>query len=386
MTKHAKLSPSGAHRWIACPGSIALEETLPVGDKGSIYAAEGTVAHEIAELCLSSGNDAKDYNGRVSTVDGFDITNDEAMQGYVQDYVDFVRDTDGEMFVEQRVNFSDWVPAGFGTADVIKMHGDAMSVIDLKYGMGVRVDADDNPQGMCYALGALNDYGFLYDVKHIRIVIVQPRLDHVSEWWITTEDLLDWAETVLKPAAKAALGDDAPRVPGPKQCKFCKGAGKCRELAEHSLSVASDGFSTVEAPGEPVDAASLSDVEIGQLLPQLDGVAAWIKAVEAYAQERMETGHDIPGHKLVEGRSLRKWCDEIDAEIALKRTKLKVADIFTKKLISPAQAEKKLGKTHKVMDLVVKPDGRPTIAPVSDKRPALEINPADGFDAVENAG
>ena len=161
------------------------------------------------------------------------------------------------------------------------------------------------------------------------------------------------------------------------------GQGACKALAEYNLAVASEGFQVVGDPVEPADPTTLTNDEIASLLPNLDTLADWIKAVEAYALSQLERGEAVPGYKLVEGRSLRKWADEADAEAALKRSKLKVADIFTKKLISPAQAEKKLGKNHKIIaEHVVKPDGKPAIAPVSDKRPALEIDPTEGFSEV----
>lgn len=381
---HAKLSASGAHRWMNCPGSVALEAQLPEGDRSSPFAAEGTAAHELAERCLRGGTDASEHAGDVIEADGFKFEVDDEMIENVQQYLDYVRDIPGKLLVEKRVDFSPWVPEGFGTADAIILDDDVAHVVDLKYGKGVKVDAENNPQGMAYALGALHEYGFLFDeIEEFKIVIVQPRMDHISEFEITREQLDWWADNELAPAAANALSDDASFTPGEKQCRFCNAKGACRALAEFNLQEACEGFSVVGDDIAPKDIAFLTNEELGDLLPSLDGIAKWIKAVEAHAQGELERGNDVPGYKLVEGRSLRKWADENDAEAALKRTKLKVADVFTKKLISPAVAEKLLGKNHKVLaEHVVKPEGKPTIAPSTDKRPALDTNPANDFDMV----
>lgn len=381
---HAKLSASGAHRWMNCPASVALEAQFPEGDKVSPFAAEGTAAHDLAETCLRTDSNTDAFLGKTFSADGLEFTVDDTMVEAVQLYVDYVRDQPGKLLIEQRVDFSPWVDDGFGTADAIVLNDGVATVADLKYGRGVKVDAERNPQAMCYALGALNEFEFLYDVHTFRLAIIQPRLDHVSEWEISREDLLDWADGILRPRAVDAMsGSDASFHPGEKQCRFCRAKGACKALAEYSLAAACEGFSVVGDPIEPVDPNVLSNSEIGELLPNLDLVSNWIKAVEAHALGQLEQGEAVPGYKLVTGRSLRKWADEADAEAALKRTKLKVADIFTKKLISPAQAEKKLGKTHKIFaEHVVKPDGKPAIAPISDKRPALEIDPTEGFSEV----
>ena len=348
------------------------------------FAAEGTAAHELAERCLRQGANASDYRGEALTADGFafDVTNE--MVDAVQLYLDYVRDQPGRLLIEQQVDFSPWVPGGFGTADAVVLNEDVATIVDLKYGRGVKVEADNNPQAMCYALGAAYAYSFLFDIPTFRLVIVQPRLDHISAWEITTSDLLTWAEDVLKPAVEAALSEAPAFHPGEVQCRFCRAKGTCRALAKHSLAIASDGFEALGDPVKPTDLKQLSNGEIAALLPHLDLVADWIKAVEAIALSQLERGATVPGYKLVAGRSLRKWADEAEAEAALRALpKLKVADIFTKKLISPAQAEKKLGKTHKLLaEHVVKPAGRPTLAPVSDTRPALEIDPTAGFDAA----
>lgn len=377
---HAKLSASGAHRWMACPASISMEEGLP--DQKSVHSERGNTAHEVAAQCLHGGVNADSYlNEKV-----LGITVDQKMIEVVQPYLDYVRGLSGVRFVEQKVDYSPWVPDGFGTADALILHDGTATVIDFKSGEGVKVDADENPQIMLYALGALNEYEFLFDdVATIKLVIVQPAIDHISEWEISRTDLLEWAETTLKSAADAALSDDAPPQPGGDQCRFCKAKGFCRALAEHNLSIATEGFTVIGEPPNLRDASRLSVGEIAALIPHLDTLTSWVGGVMAHAVHLVEMGGEIPGYKLVAGKTNRKWRDEAEAETALRK-KLKVVDVYTKKLISPKQAEKKLGAGHAILTQhVIKPEGKPALAPLSDNRPALEIDPTQGFEAIGEA-
>lgn len=373
---HAKLSASGAHRWMNCPASVRMEEDHP--RLGSKFAAEGTAAHALGETCLREHRDADYYIDHIFE----DHTVDLEMAENVQEYLDYVRSFDGELIVEQRVDFSPWVPGGFGTADAIVLKDDVVHVIDLKYGKGIRVHAEDNPQGKLYALGVLHEFLAIYEVEEFVITIVQPRMDHVSEWRITKEALLAWGVEVVGAAAEA-LDRHSKFNPGAKQCQFCGAKPVCPALAEHNMSLALEGFETVTEHGELKELAGLSRTEIAHILHNVDGLKNWANAVEAHAQGLLERGEPLDGFKLVEGRSLRQWSDEAAAEKALVR-KLTKKGAYTQKLISPAQAEKKLGKDSPILkNHVTKPPGKPTIAVESDKRPALTINVTEGFEVEE---
>lgn len=369
MSVHAKLSPSSAHRWLVCSAAPSMEAGLP--DTTSVYAEEGTTAHAAAEAILRGDMEA--ISVMADEIDG----KYPDMPGYVDDYVAYVQAQPGRLYIERKVDYSDWVEGGFGTSDAITIHDGCLTVIDLKYGKGNRVDAEENPQLMLYALGALNEFDFLFEIDRVRLVVHQPRLDHVSEWETNKIDLLEWAEYVRERAEYTAT-DDPEFVPGEKQCQWCKAQAICRALQELTFSVALEGFDEVRDPKK------LSNSEIAEILPQLKLLTSFVKAVEAYAYSEIENGRDIPGYKLVQGRALRKW-DDLDAvEKRFKSAKLKVAEMFSKKLISPAQAERLLGKDHPILrDHAIKPEGKPSLAPAADKRPALTFDPTAGFENLE---
>jgi len=370
---HAKFSASGSSRWMACPASIQMEEGHP--DTSSPFAEEGTAAHLMAEVSLNTSESAeKTYADRDRfAFDEHDrrLVNkhwSEDMVGYVQEYLDYVRAVPGELFIEQRVDFSHVVPEGFGTADAVVYDADQerLTVCDLKYGTGVRVNAEQNSQLALYAIGAINDFAWLGDIKTVVLVVHQPRLDHVSEWETDPEWLEDLAQQA-KTAADQALSTDPVFNPG-EACTFCKAKGECRALRDKVAAEAFEVFDADDLKMKPVP--TLSAEEIAQILPHTKMIANWLKAVESKAISEIDAGRDVPGYKLVEGRSQRRWADASQAEAALVGEL--DDDAFDRKLISPASAEKLLGKDHPILaEQVTKPSGKPTLVPESDKRKPL---------------
>lgn len=375
MAAHARLSASGADRWARCPGSVKAEESHI--DKGSDFAAEGTTAHALADYCLSNGVVAASCVGM--TFEGRQV--DAEMCEYVQQYVDYVCSFSGEHFYEQRVDFSPWVPDGFGTSDciVIDAKNKLLRVIDLKYGKGVRVDAENNYQAQLYALGAINDMGFLLEVERVNIAIVQPRLDHISEWEIPVSDLMSFAEHI-KARAQLACKDDAERVPGEKQCRWCKAKATCQALYDLTQKTLMQSFDVIQIDTLP-KAERLTDQQLKLALDSRKLIESWLSAVEQYATEQILDGKQLAGYKLVEGRSVRQWVDEQQAQLALAE-RFDESEIYKKSFISVAQAEKLLGKKQAALldALVTKPQGKPTLAPESDKRAPIGANISD-FDA-----
>jgi Protein of unknown function (DUF2800) len=370
MAEHAKLSASGAHRWLACPASVRMEDGL--ANTTSEFAEEGTLAHSIAEGALRAGAGA--------TI----ATNvDHEMRIEVQKYVDYVIETPGALYIEQRVDFSKWVPEGFGTADAIKITEGTLTVIDLKYGKGIPVSAENNPQAMLYGLGAVDMYDFLYEFDTVKLVIHQPRLNNVSEWEISKEDLLLWGLSIVAPAARLALEETAPFNPGEKACQWCKAKNTCAARAEMALNVATEGFGTAGTDIAIIDRETLSNEQVAGILPHVAGLIKFCNDIKAYAKTEIEEGREIPGFKLVDGKSSRVWTDETVVASAMARAKLKEKERYNFKLLSPAQAEKKLGKDHHILKKYVeKKPGAPTLVPETDKRQSLTFNALEGFGEV----
>lgn len=395
MTTHARLSPSGAHRWMPCPASVPMESVQP--DTSSEFADEGTAAHELAALALNTGNDAADYIDKNFTVNGKDYKVGPEMAGYVQQYIDFVRGCRGDagmLSVEQRLDVSSLTEeedAG-GTSDAVLLVDDELIIADLKYGRGVKVFAQDNPQLMIYALAAMREYELLADIKRVRMVIVQPRLDHIDEWECSPVALELFANQVKESArsCRAAVAYfekyDAVHVkyfaPGEKQCQFCRAKAKCPSLASHVTSTVADDFVDMTQPVAPqIEEAALRIVDnqtLGNLMGAVDLVEGWCKAIRAKVEAELIRGDEIPGWKLVEGRKgARQWTDETEAEATLKKMRIKTADMYSMKLITPTTAEK-LHKANVIgtrqwpvlQALITQSEGKPSVAPESDKRPA----------------
>ena len=374
---HAKLSPSSSHRWLRCPGSVTLEAGL--ADESSEFAKEGTAAHALAEQCLREEThpDSHIYE----EFEGIEVSPE--MAGAVADYVDYVRNLAAApgmvLLAEQRVEFTQWVPDGFGTSDAIVIGDGLCHVVDLKFGQGVRVDAYKNEQAMMYALGVYQTFGSLYEIDTFVLHIHQPRLDHVSEYTITVKDLLTWAENTVKPAAAKALAGEPTFNPGQKTCQWCKARATCRALAKHNYELTLSKFDDLDAPLEVPVAETLTADEIAALLPKLPLLKSWAGDIEQYALDTLAKGGVVPGFKLVEGRSLRQWSDEERAASLLLTLG---CEPYTQKVISPSQAEKALGraKAGEIADLVVKPRGKPSLAPESDPRPAYGESATDLFE------
>ena len=367
---HAKLSPSGAHRWMRCPGSVALEADFP--DDSSVFAAEGTLAHLLASDELDGTKPARERIGEQHTVDGFDFTVDKVMVAYVEDYVKLVREyaEGGQLLVEQRVPIGHLTgeEGATGTSDAVVVHANEgrLTVIDLKYGMGVKVMAADNEQAMMYALGALERYEQIADFTDVCMVIHQPRLNSVAEHWIRVDDLLAFAH-------KVGIAADLTRTnmklfePGEKQCKFCKAKSVCP-----ALQAIVDETAQEEATAD--DFADLGDNSLAIAMGRVELIEQWCKGVRAEVERRLTKGLDVPGYKLVEGRKgNRAWSDAKYAEKRLSAV-LKRDEMYEEKFISPATAEKLLKKDPEGLalleELTHRPEGKLSVAPVTDNRPA----------------
>ena len=386
--KHARLSASGSQRWLACPGSILLEESYPE-DVVSEFAEYGTAGHQLAQLCLEKERPATLFEGQVfnkseNFPEGFKV--DTEMADAVQTYLDYCNSLgEGETNIEKRVDFSLYVNEGFGTADFIKVKDNEIHVVDLKMGKGVKVNAINNTQGMLYALGVVWD-SKLADNDIVHIAIVQPRLDHISEWSLTVNALLTWGADSVRPRAEQAWNGEPIFNPGETQCRFCKAKPTCKALAEHSLKTAMDTFTDIPTEEDLKEVHTLTHAEIGALLPRVNTLVNWAKSLEAHAFSELDKGEKIPGYKLVMGRSgNRKWTNEDDIERKLTQMGVRKSEMFSKKLLTPAQ----MCKIIKKKDLSVtqietywnSPEGKPTIAVESDSRD--EIWPSTDFTDIE---
>lgn len=362
---HALLSASSAHRWLACPPSAVAAEAY--GDTGSDYAAEGTLAHEVAEWVASgkSKNGPSLDKGTEDGVTGEMLEHARAYRDYIQEQV---KSDDAVVMLERRVDFSEYVPDGFGTCDCIIIQGNTLTIIDYKYGRGVQVSAVDNPQMRLYALGALNDYGIAYDIERVEMHIYQPRINNISTDSMTVDELTTWAEKVVKPTAAKAAKGNGDYNPG-AHCRFCPHAGRCRALTKTCTEY-------VNTHGLHVGVPVLAPHEVADVLAMEPLVSLWLKRVKDHALSTMLEGGEVPGYKLVEGRpGNRKWVDELQVAKALQDAGYKEEDYTTVSILSPAGMDKALGKARAaelLSGLVDRAPGAPIIAPESDKRPTYD--------------
>lgn len=361
---HALLSASSAARWLVCPPSAVAAAAYPRQD--TEYTREGTLAHEVAEFIARGGAPAQAHqadgvkgNEHIATQEMIDCA-----LGY-RDYINELLTTDDAVvLLEQRVDFSPWVPDGFGTCDCVILQGETMDIIDYKYGKGVAVSAERNPQMMLYALGALNDFGVAYDVQNIRMHIYQPRMNNISTYETTVSDLIAWADETVKPTAAKAAKGKGEYNPG-EHCRFCPHAGRCRKLTE----ICTEYVGRMKVP-------CLAPWEVAGVLQMEPTISIWLKRVKEQALTTMLEGGEIPGFKVVAGRGSRSWADELEVAAELERHGYSRDQYTETKLLSVAQMEKALGGKKKFNELigghVLSQSGAPTVAPETDKRPAYD--------------
>lgn len=362
---HALLSASGAHRWLNCTPSARLESDEP--ESTSAAAEQGTAAHALAEHKLCRALKQRSKRPVSTWIDDEMETLTDDYVAYVQEHISLARETcgDPQVLIEQRLDFSHVVPGGFGTGDCVIIAEPTLQIIDLKYGQGVLVEAERNPQLMLYALGALHTFGDLYDIERVAVTIYQPRRGNVDTWEISVTELEHWAEAEVKPKAELAAAGEGEFCPG-SWCQFCKIAPTCRARAEANLALARLEF----APP-----AELSDSEIADVLARIPQLKTWAADVEAYAlSQAVNQGVVFEGFKLVAGRSIRKYTSETDVAAAAEAAGYR--DIWDRKLITLTAMERLMGKPafNEILgDLVTKPAGKPTLVLASDKRPALDL-------------
>lgn len=384
MGAHALLAPSSAKRWMTCTPSARLEATRP--EKDTAYTREGTIAHAMAEAMLLhlQGNTLgyfPEYSefmrtGEARILHQINDCNAEKLdwkemaetvyEHYVRHVYEAylgaqIEDPEAVLLIESKLQLAEFIPEGFGSSDAVLIYGDTLEVFDLKYGKGVKVDAENNAQMMCYALGAYCGQGEFYDIAKVRMTIIQPRLRHESSWGMTAPDLLNWAYNKLKPAAQKAWKGEGEQIPG-EHCRFCKVAAQCKALADYTLRISED----------KTEPGLMSLEEIARILPHFSTIKSWINSVEEFALEAALEGDIIPGFKVVEGRSVRKISNVAEAMARLEgngipaESYLKPAELKT--ITDLEKTLTKKGFKTILGDLVIKPEGKPTLVEEADPR------------------
>lgn len=368
MPKHAYLSASASHRWLACPPSAKL--CANILDQASEYAQQGTDCHELCAYLVEKalGREVIDPTENLTYYDAEMQNCAEEYRNYVLEQIEAAKEfcKDPQVMIEQRLDFSRWVENGFGTGDCVIVADEVLQIIDYKHGLGVLVSAGDdehggNSQMMCYALGALEVFGDIYDINQIKMTIFQPRRDNISTYTISKDDLLKWADEVLAPTAQLAYVGEGEFKAG-DHCTFCKVKATCRKRAEYNLELAKYDF---EMP------ATLDDTEIAAILEKVDEMISWGNDIKEYALQQAQSGVHFEGWKVVEGRSNRKYTDEAAVAFAVKDAGF---DPYEKRLLGVTAMSTLLGKKkfeELLGGLIYKPPGKPALVPESDKRPAM---------------
>lgn len=366
---HAILSASASHRWLHCTPSVRFSEGIE--ERPSEFAAEGTEAHELCEYKLKSalGIEAADP---VPNLSRYSEEMEDCATGYAAYVMEQVEKAgkdcaDPKVLIEQRVDFSRWVPEGFGTADCIIVADGVLRIVDYKHGLGVLVDATDNPQMKCYALGALELFDVLYDIHTVSMTIYQPRRENISVFELSREELLSWADEVLKPTAEQAFTGNGEFNCG-EWCCFCRAKHVCRARAEANLMLAHHDFRLPP---------TLEDGEIEFILSKADELISWANDIKDYALQKAVSGKEWHGWKLVEGRSVRKFTNEDEVVSAVTAAGF---DPYEKKLLGITAMQKLLGKARfdeLLSGLIEKSKGKLTLVPESDKRPAISSAVSD---------
>lgn len=362
---HALLSASSSSRWLMCPPSAVAASLYPNTD--TVFTREGTLAHEVAELYARGDSFAnpQDPAWGEGGVTSEMIRCAEAYRDYIQEQI---QSPDAVVLLEQRLDFSPWVPDGFGTGDCLIFQGRRLDVIDYKYGQGVEVSAVGNSQMRLYGLGAIHEFGDIYEIDEVVLHIFQPRKDNISVEALPAAELLAWGEAVIPVAAQAAKGEGR-HVPG-EHCRFCPHAGACPALASTCLAMC--GETGVE---RPIPVPSLTPQEVADILSQEPMISAWLKAVKDRALASLLEGETIPGFKVVAGRATRGWADDLEVSGLLQAAGYSPTEYTKTEVLSPAAMEKALGK-KKVAELlsgqILSNPGSPTVVPESDKRPVFD--------------
>ena len=388
MAQHAILSASGSHRWLHCTPSALLEKDVP--DSGSDYAREGSLAHAYCAKALKESLGIGTKGEDIEIEELQDYFTDE-MPGHVETYTDIVlgkfeeakkSTPDAVLMVEQRLDFSKYIPDGFGTGDAIIVADGTLEICDFKYGKGVEVSAIANSQMMIYALGAYERFSDEYRIERVRMTIIQPRIGNLSEYELEIDQLLYWADHVLTPTAKKAIKGEGEQVAG-DWCQFCKVKCQCKALAKRCT----EDFDALQESG--TTAELMTNDDIARLLPKLSDIKKWAEAVGEYALDRALKGDRFPGYKLVEGRSIRKIIDEEAAASKLTAEGFDADNLYKPRTLKGiTDLEGIVGKKNlaTLLDgILVKPQGKPALVPESDKRPPLNSNSAESdFESINN--